>query len=206
MNSKSYLAIYDEQKLISDFFQNNLEKFYKYDVLFSTSVKENLFRNLTSEVRLLLFHGAENNADLMFFINEILLKFDKINILIYSRSAEEIRELIKNRISRVKVVSTFDSAVEFFDAIADLLPEHQNHKVNSENKDSKASGYEKIRQNRKWILILKMIAEGKKPKEMTELTGLKYETINSYIEQMIKETGCGNISQVLMQSSKRNIL
>ncbi|CAN5498883.1 hypothetical protein BH11BAC1_BH11BAC1_15900 [soil metagenome] len=207
MSSKSYLAIYDEQKLISGFFQNNLERFYKYNILFSTGSREFLLRNLNPEVGLLLFHGDENKESFVPFINEILLKFDKIKVLIYSGNADEIKALMKNKTARVKVVSMFDSASAFLNAIINLLPDHQNHKTSDpEDKDVEDLRYEKIRQNRKWILILKMIADGKKPKEMTELTGLKYETIISYIEQMIKETDCGNISQVLLQASRRNII
>lgn len=207
MTHKLYLALYDEQKLISDFLQFNLERFHQYDVLFSADTEEKLFKNLTTEVRLLLFYGAENNDRLIVLIKEILTKFDKIKILIYSRDAENIRQLMTTHTSRLKVVSIFDSGVEFLGAIKDLLPEHPNHRTTElEKRDYNSTGFEKIRHNRKWILILSMIAKGMKPKEISALTALKHETINSYIEQMIKETGCGNISEVLLQSGKRNIL
>jgi hypothetical protein len=39
-----------------------------------------------------------------------------------------------------------------------------------------------------------------RPKEMEDIIKLKPETINSYTEQMIKETHCGNLVQLVKEA------
>ncbi|MEO8087380.1 MAG: hypothetical protein ABI763_11200, partial [Bacteroidota bacterium] len=85
-------------------------------------------------------------------------------------------------------------------------PDHQNHKISNTTKIYNQSGFEKIRNNRKWILILKSYEVGRKPKEMEGEIRLKSNTINSYTEQMLKETNCGNIIELILEAKRKSIL
>jgi len=205
--NKLYIALFDEHKLIADFFHHSLERFHQYDVLFSAASEEKLFRYLGPQVKLLLFHAPESSDRLMGILRRILKKFNGVKILVYSPDADAIQDVMNSYEKRVRVVSVLHHSMDFFDALKDLLPEHSNHKEEAESKRQyNLSGFEKIRQNRKWVIIIKCIEDGMKPKEMEAMTELKWNTINSYIEQMQRNTGCGNVTELVLQAKKRGIV
>jgi DNA-binding NarL/FixJ family response regulator len=207
MRPKLFLAIYDEQKLIGDFIQNNLERFHEYDVLFSANEEEMLFRCLNNEVKLLLFHVPSAEERLSMILKKVLRKNAGTKILIYTPDTVALQTLGFFNPARIKIVSSVSGSRDFFAALKELLPDHESHKKEmAERRTYNQSGFEKIRSNRKWILILKSYEEGKKPKEMESLIDLKPNTINTYTEQMLKETSCGNIIELVMEAKKKNII
>ena len=69
-----------------------------------------------------------------------------------------------------------------------------------------SEGFDKIRKSRKKILILKCIEDGMKPKQMDGIDGLKLNSVNTYIERMMEETGCRNHTELVLQARKRGII
>ncbi|MEO8086440.1 MAG: hypothetical protein ABI763_06455 [Bacteroidota bacterium] len=180
----------------------------RISVLFSTHSEKKLLESLKPEVKLLLFHIDNASLEKIELLKKVMNQFREIKVLIYSPYVVKVEDKLAGiNPSRIKTVSMLNGSPEFFEAIKVLLPDHKNHPVEEQRKNVNTSpGFDIIRKKRKWILILKLIADGKKPKEMVEMTGLKYETINSYIEQMVKETGCGNISELLLIAEKKKLL
>jgi DNA-binding NarL/FixJ family response regulator len=205
--SKSFIALFDEQKLVKCFFQHNLEKFHKYDVLFGCSSEKELFMNLNAAVKLLLIHVPDVNENMIRIMQKVLRNFREIKILAYSPSPEILQSQLSGFMDRTIVISVLDGSKDFFDAMQALLPDHPNHAEGSEQRrEYNLGGFEKIKQNRKWVLIIKSLSEGMRPKEMESITGLKWNTINSYIEQMQKCTGCRNQTELFWQAKQKGIL
>jgi len=201
---KQYIAIYDEHKLIGGMIHNFLERNYEYQILFNSSSEELLYKYLGKEVKLLLFHADEATEKTIEIIKRVLRKFEHLKILIYTRNEDVFRQQLNN--NKVVIFSTLIDSVDFLKTIEQILPEHPNHKRKEDKKQYNLTGFDKIKQNRKFILIIKYIADGLKPKEMEKIVGLKWNTINSYIEQMQKETGCGNQTELFLQAKERGIL
>lgn len=108
---------------------------------------------------------------------------------------------------RVRVISVYSGAKIFFEHLKELMPDHYNHNENHNDVENlRDLKFEKIRYIRRWLLILKCYQNGLRPKEMEEITQLKSGTINSYTEQMLKETECGNLVQLFNEALKRNII
>lgn len=208
--SKQYIAIYDNQKLISDFFQNNLERMHQYDVLFSVSSEDKLFEYLTHEVKLLLFHATGKKEKTILLINSLLEKYEGLKILVYSGEIEVFENIPGMFGEKVKLISTRKGFSSFFEALKELLPDHKNH-FDYKNEvleihEYYSEGFEKIRNSRKKILILKCIEDGMKPKQMDGMDGLKLNSVNTYIERMMEETGCKNQTELVIQAKKRGII
>ena len=140
----------------------------------------------------------------------VQLSLTAYKVLIYSAEVEPLKMLHQGFSSQVKVISDLNGYPVFFEALRELLPDHKNHIDDKPRKkddhDYLIDGFEKIRKNRKWILILKSIEDGMKPKEMNGVGGLKLNSINTYIENMMEETGCRNHTELVLQSKKRGII
>ena len=80
MNSRFFLAIYDEQKLFSQFFHNSLERLHRYDVLFRAETEEELLKYLGSAVGLLLMHIPIATERSILLLEKILKKHSKLEI------------------------------------------------------------------------------------------------------------------------------
>lgn len=207
MNSKKLLAVYDEQKLFSEFLRNNLERIHEYDVLFITENEDKLTQYLTADVRLLLMHIPSASERLLSLANKVLRKFINTRILIYTQDVYPIQEYFSGSSGRLIVISTFNGSRDLFEGIRQLIPDHQNHRdYLNEKKKYNQSGFEKIRNNLKWISILKCYENGMRAKEMEEVLKLKGDTIHSYTEQMLKETQCGNVTALILEAKKKSII
>ncbi|MEO8086671.1 MAG: hypothetical protein ABI763_07625, partial [Bacteroidota bacterium] len=134
MNSKAYLAIYDEQRLFSDFIHNNLERFHQYDVLFSAPSEELLLASLTSEVKLLLIHIPIASDRLVELVKKVLRKFGDHKLLIYTPESEIMQTVLDHHSKKVKIVSSVFGSRDFFEALQEMMPDHQNHKISNTTK------------------------------------------------------------------------
>src|SRR5215212_342390 len=115
--SKQYIAIYDELKLFSDFFHNNLERMHQYDVLFSTESEANLFIFLTSQVKLLLFHASQDKEKVIQLTQLLIDKYRDLKVLIYSKECEEIEPSLLKYKNRIRVVSVRKGYGHFYEAM-----------------------------------------------------------------------------------------
>jgi DNA-binding NarL/FixJ family response regulator len=207
---KLYLVIYGEQKLYTDFIHNNLERLHQYDVLFSTSEEDKLFAGLTDEVKLLIYHTSHTDERLIRLVETVLNNFKGIKILLYSPNTERLERLFSSYTGRIKLIPAVKGYADFFGALKELLPGHKNHfdeEVNLKQKHEYLNeGFDKIKKSRKKILILKFIADGMKAKEMEGLDGLKINSIHTYIERMMEETGCRNHTELVLQAKDRGII
>jgi len=208
--SKLYLAIYGKQKLFTDLLHNTLERLHKHEILFSTCNECNLLEWLTHEVKLLLIHAPGNESDTIPIIQKVLDKFNHINILVFTANSSELTILVNVYVNRIKVISIFKGYHDLLPSLNEFLPDHTNSVLVERRIIAKHQyiddGFERIRNNRKKILILLSIADGMKPKEMDGIEGLKRSSISTYIERMMEETGCRNHTELVLQAKERGII
>ena len=162
-------------------------------------------------MKLLLIGASGGRDDIFSMMNHILRNFPEIKILLYTRENLERKNEISFLKERVRIISGKKGAFRFFEALEELLPDHRNHSpkndMDYENQhEVSTDAFEKIRNNRKKVFILKCIEDGLYPKEMSDKVGLKVTTINAYIERMMEETGCRTQTVLVLQSKKRGII
>ena len=206
MNTKQYIAIFDEQKISCSFFHKNLECFHQYHVLFSCATEKELMANLQPSVIVLIMNVHSADERNIAIIKSVLRKFECIKILILTPHADALEYLLASHRTRIRLLSYFNEFEDFFYTLQDLMPDHVNHLEDlKESRKYNLEGFDKLKLNRQWQYILDGLRNGKSPKEL-ENKELKWKTINTYIENMLKETGCGTTVELFDEAKRRGII
>ena len=206
MIPKQYLAIFDEQKITGSFFRKNLECFHEYHVLFSCATEKALFANLQPTVKVLIINLHSADESIIAIIKSVLRKYERIKILILTPHIDTLEHSLASHITRIRMLSFTNEFEDFFCELQDLMPDNVNHlETPKESRKYNLEGFDKLKHNRQWQYILNGLRNGKIPKEL-ENKELRWKTINTYIENMLKETGCGTTVELFDEARRRGII
>jgi len=201
------IAIYEENKLFKDLLHNKLE-YFGYEISSSSSYPQELLRNLETPPCVLI-SCVGNAISFVKAIKKVHKVYPTTKFLFYT-DRESFKMPFLKPANYVIAGSSFRLLVS---QLEKLLPEHPIHKnncaINGHNSLAKLSPidpfYAVISNSTKYE-ILRLAAKGKSTKQMVPIINLKYNHIDTYRKQIIHETNCNNLIEVVAKAKDLRLI